>query len=935
MSHLLSRILLLLTLAAFLSSAIFAQIARQAQPLDIREDEHQELFYFDSDPAKPIDVHIPSPLVLLGNFLYARAPLALAEQMKGVSVTFKGQPLLQDYTTPSGTAKQVVAAKQAGMAWYCLGKAMTSRGDFQLLLRNWPAELKRADVLFCTWPRFVESGMADDWLAAQTDPLWAPTGVPLGGIGGGRVDICRDGRFRNFSMNNNQDTPVEDPDGLPNAYLAVECNGVVTELTSRPIMPGHKACPQLRFAPRFPQATLLASAVLPGIDVSVTLSGTLCPHNPQYSSIPGFLVRWTVKNTGKKTQQVRCRLGWPNLIGLGGGVAEANSGIWYGKGYYHRWEDPTTRRIDLTCGFDRGLTRYTGAPAAKYLASAGEHLLAVAGKPGQVPGVSNRNNQGGVYADLNLTAGASTTVTMALVTAMPHWVDSLGVDRGMQWQNYYADGDAMLDTLLSKADDILQQTGALAALLDDSTLPDWLRQRLSNCTYPLVTNSVWYRDGRFSINEGPTQMAGCYGTLDQRLAAHPATQLLFPELNAAELSEFAALQAPNGGVTHDLGMGNLERKSEDMTWPDLTCSFIIQCARHAWSTGDEKFAAAMWPHVRHALQRHAQWATAGNGVAQLGDDIGTSYDCYHYLGTTAYVGTLWVAALNICEQWARQQGDTALLTDIPRWRQAALARMEKDLWNGKYYFAYGNAAGLRRETFHAGQLAGEVFSRMLCGADVVAPEKLTSCLNSFFALNGSDRFAVPPDEAGADGKLASPYGWLPYVEGYMLSAAATQADARLWPLWQRMDAVVADHDRHPCDTRLMYRPQRGELRWGTYYMTAPASWLVYDAWLDFFYTPANGALRLRATQPGRYPIVHPLFWATAEVAKDGAVTLTVKKTFSPTPLSLNLLAVPATAKVTVDGHPLTAEAGIGNYHNYRLPQPVTLQPGVQVKWRVE
>ncbi len=121
---------------------------------------------------------------------------------------------------------------------------------------------------------------------------------------------------------------------------------------------------------------------------------------------------------------------------------------------------------------------------------------------------------------------------MALVTAMPHWVDAYNVDRGRYWQRDFAGGEALLAALLAEAEEIFRESGALAAQLDDSTLPAWLKQRLSNCNYPLVTNSVLYRDGRFSINEGPTEMAGCYGTIDQRLAAHPATQLLFPQLNA-------------------------------------------------------------------------------------------------------------------------------------------------------------------------------------------------------------------------------------------------------------------------------------------------------------------------------------------------------------------------------------------------------------------
>ena len=58
-----------------------------------------------------------------------------------------------------------------------------------------PPELTHADLLLCTWPRFLSSGMAEEWIAAQDDPLWAPSGVPLGGIGGGASISAVTGAF--------------------------------------------------------------------------------------------------------------------------------------------------------------------------------------------------------------------------------------------------------------------------------------------------------------------------------------------------------------------------------------------------------------------------------------------------------------------------------------------------------------------------------------------------------------------------------------------------------------------------------------------------------------------------------------------------------------------------------------------------------------------
>ncbi|MFZ4397795.1 MAG: hypothetical protein ACOYOU_19465, partial [Kiritimatiellia bacterium] len=233
---------------------------------DIRENEHQELFYLGIDPLHPVAVHIPSPLGTLGYFVYVRVPQAAAARVADVGFRLAvGGLREEDVTVAAGSgapAPVSFAAKDPAYAWRCLGKADVSRGNGFLTLLGWPAGVP-ADVLITTWPRFAHSGLADDWLAGQADPQWAPTGVPLGSIGGGRVDICRDGRFRNFIMNNNQDAPVEDPDGLSGAYLALTDGGVTRDLASRPIVVGHAAVPTLQFDARFPQATLTAPQVAP------------------------------------------------------------------------------------------------------------------------------------------------------------------------------------------------------------------------------------------------------------------------------------------------------------------------------------------------------------------------------------------------------------------------------------------------------------------------------------------------------------------------------------------------------------------------------------------------------------------------------------------------------------------------------------------------
>jgi hypothetical protein len=267
------------------------------------ETEHQELFIPDAALRGPMPVHIPSALGALGYYVCLRVPAADADRLGGVSLRLQVAGLRPDdvsLTAGDGLGQAPDRYPSSdGMIWRLVARAKVSRGDGVLTLAGLPAGLDRADVLLCTWPRFIESGEADQWLACQADPAFAPGGVPLGGIGTGKVEICRDGRFRNFSGNNNQDMPFEEPDGLDGAYLTVGLPNNERVLATRPVR-GREITYQpvdaLEADLTFPRTTLTARDAIPGVDVSVTFSGPIVPQDLAISALPGFLVRWTITN---------------------------------------------------------------------------------------------------------------------------------------------------------------------------------------------------------------------------------------------------------------------------------------------------------------------------------------------------------------------------------------------------------------------------------------------------------------------------------------------------------------------------------------------------------------------------------------------------------------------------------------------------------------
>ena len=64
----------------------------------------------------------------------------------------------------------------------------------------------------------LESGEIERWIARDGLPPEPLSGVPLGGAGAGKIELCRDGLFRNITINGNIDTPIFRTEG---AFFAV------------------------------------------------------------------------------------------------------------------------------------------------------------------------------------------------------------------------------------------------------------------------------------------------------------------------------------------------------------------------------------------------------------------------------------------------------------------------------------------------------------------------------------------------------------------------------------------------------------------------------------------------------------------------------------------------------------------------------------------
>ena len=704
----------------------------------------------------------------------------------------------------------------------------------------------------------------------------APVGVPLGGLGTGRLDLCADGRFRNVTLG-----PVPEPVPLlTEAWMEVSAERAGTEPQQAALTAGGGADPRAgagvgagdgvgvgdgagagtgagagaveRSNPRevehliyrglFPRAFLRAEDGALGLRVTVEAFAPLVPHDLSASTWPalGLLVR--IEETAGR---------------------------------------PVAARFTLHLAGDPGLptsVHVLGEPAA---------------------GVTFRDDAGAFSARLELPAGGERELLLVLGWAVSDHPSSAR----------FAEGAAAARAFLPEARRLREAVREWQALLFASGLPRWYAERLCNDLAPLTTNTRVSAAGVLATAESGRGMQGITGTIDQRRVSQVASAAFFPGLDLSELAVFAGRQRADGAIPHHVGslFGPLDTEQGFLPWPDLGCSFALQVAKAWLWTGDREAVAPLVPAVARALAWVASLDRDGDGIPEGG----STYDYAHAPDGFVYTASLALAAFTAGERLGRDFGDSALVASSARAAAAAREALLTRLWNGRWFAtAVSGDAGDGRGSSFLSQLAGEWTARAY-GLGPLLPEALVQhAAQSLVSLHGGASrpglasssaatattgtisstdaavprvdaspsrgaaYWIPPLEVDADGRPgAAPWGWLPYTcsDYAALLIQLDRADDAFATL-ANLDAMLTGPAGDPFNVGLYYDPLTGtRARKGyQWYMSTPASWWTLYAAAGFTLDLPRGELHLAPSLPldlreAALPIFAPTFTARLRV----------------------------------------------------------------------
>lgn len=146
------------------------------------------------------------------------------------------------------------------------------------------------------------------------------SGMPVGGIGCGMLEVSTDGSFGAYTGNNNWDRPTGMLKGAFAAIYAEAGNkkaAKMLRMKSKNEYAGVDNISGVDFSGWLPIANMKFKDTSLPVNVEMMAWSPLIPNNIKDSSLPVACFRFRVTNPGKTAGRASIMLSWPNLVGWG------------------------------------------------------------------------------------------------------------------------------------------------------------------------------------------------------------------------------------------------------------------------------------------------------------------------------------------------------------------------------------------------------------------------------------------------------------------------------------------------------------------------------------------------------------------------------------------------------------------------------------------
>jgi uncharacterized protein (DUF608 family) len=755
----------------------------------------------------------------------------------------------------------------------------------------------------------------------RQDDAWGcrNSGMPLGGIGAGSLEIRPDGCFYNWNLMNNRPWGAGSPTaamervglrfalcfqaGAKRRCLALSThNGLDAKddgwfwMSDPYHLPWVEHARDIVYRARIPFADLDYDHPDSPLKVSLRAWSPLIPGQAEDSNTPGAVLTFTIQNTSDEPVGVglmgllKNAVGYdrPELVSKIELVRGDMEGLVFSRiGQDARASSAGTMglfvSVDAPHDISHAIHPRHGRDLFDPLLSGGRledtDYGRKSGAVGEIGAEKEADGprgmqRGAVAAHFDLAGGKSIACTFHLTWSFPNFWE---LDRpnasanllGHQYSNRFADATAVARFLRAQHDRLLAASAQFCEAFYRSSLPPWELNAI-NASFSVLLRAAWWdKSGRFGIWEG----LGCCGlqTIDVgHYASFPIVQL-FPQLDVAQNELSAANLEPSGKVPHNLP-GRFDVSDYSAARPrgriDLGPQFILAVWRNALWTGKLDHARRMWPVIQRNLQWMQETDTDGDGLPNnQGPD--QTYDRFPLYGTSAYVGFLYIACLQAASELAGKLGDAPGAREYASRASRLTQVIDQQLWNGQYYnLSHDSGQRGTNEGCMTDQLNGDWFFRQSAGRGLLPDDRVREALSAVWRLNR---------------RTAGPHAWLAnctWPRGGQIQITRLGSDQANCP-WSGVEYAVAAHmilvglrdegRRVALDVFGRYDDagmRFNHVECGEFYYRAMSAWALYLAEFGAVYDASEEHLRV-APPKGKRRLVLPTPTGLLEIGWNG------------------------------------------------------------------
>lgn len=600
------------------------------------------------------------------------------------------------------------------------------------------------------------------------------SGVPLGGIGAGKLEIMPNGTINHLTFQNNWSDPLKyDSSGALGFHFGVyaESDG---KKTARLLQTGRlnsfPCVERIEYKGSFPFAHLKYHDRRLPVRVELSAFSPLIPGNVKDSSLPGAFFVFRIKNPTKKTVPVSFLASGRNTVG--------------------NWSVGRFNAVSRDKDLARLTFRNSRKDAMQDDFSMGDMSISVARDSGEIMHMADWNLHGECFklrpesvrldawdcfskmgrlpntGEEKPTEGESQELGGALcvkfelkpgqsreIPVIYSWffpVHTVGHAYASSFKNSAEVSRYMFDNKKR----LHGRTRSWHDRMLSSAAPPWLNDALVNNLYPLFSGTWYGRKKEFAFYEAPV-ICPLMGTLDVRFYGSIPLSFLFPELELTSMKQFAAAQRQDGYIPHDLGKKRLDLPSDGTTfyrWKDLCSKFVLLCYRDYLITKDKAFLRKVYPAVKKAMD----WQFMQDKNKDfLPDDEGQdqTFDMWNFYGANSYTSSIFLASLLAARKIARAFDDTRQEELYADWFKKGRKSFEEKLWNHRYFVNYVSSDKGFESSCTIGQLNGQWYAHMLGLGYIADKKKVKRAVKTILELNGTKSRYGLVNAVHADGKI--------------------------------------------------------------------------------------------------------------------------------------------------------------------------------------